>query len=518
MYDLTPSERANKTALLLVNERYSKQLAPFVKSSKTRLTYVSDQVEKLVGDVCQETGADYDRILLAFNTHLADILDAVLKNPGNAKREELSQPNLDEPFALNNGPTSTDGLEGIVDADVLDRGEVVDAGRAEALEPDARVDLDAETAAPGAPTEVEHKTTCFRCGGDIADHLSKRASVVCVTCTADLRNLAVKTAYPSDDTSTGWGAAAPAPGVQEAPVANPNMPYTCTICGQEGSADEVRSHINRDHADVLQRQDGNSTENMGQDNLGIPESISHKQADMFDEYACPRCGGTVTPENDTQDVHAECAKCGAVYDAYEWPELEKKADVPRAEDAAEVGPLPENPGDRFDDYVQRLAETAAARKFSMPTDEDIHSIASQSGASPDDVKNQLICTAVFGDNVAVNGQLGGDPTPPEGYEEIAAQGLSGQLPTHDAVVPTDLVITTVANEMNMSADLAYNMVKDKYGADLPDKYHASISGQVHYYLPTEIAGNQQQQVDPQTGPAAPPAPQVQPQRPLAPTQ
>lgn len=461
MWDLTASEQANRAALLIVNERYNRQLAPFVKGKQARLSYVRTELDHIIAGVCLETGANSEFVTEEFNKHLA-VLDAVLKNPGNLKREELTSPAADEPYSRNLRPNSDEGREGIIDADVMDGGEVPGAGREDAVTPDARVDLGQETADPDGPTEVEGLTTssCVRCG----EQKTSSISPVCKECNSAL----LKLAYPDDDPSTGFGAGAPEPGVQEAPAVNPNMPYACTICGQEGSADDIRAHIQRDHADVLQRQDEMSTENMGQDNNGVSQQLQSK-----------------------------------------WV----LSDVPQHEDAAEIQPLPQNPGDRFDDYVQRLAETAAARKFSQPSDEDIHSISSQVGGSPDEVKNNLVTVAVFGDNVAVNGKLGGDPTPPEGYEEISAQGLSGQQPTHDALVPTDLVVTTVANDMNMSHDLAYQQVKDKYGADLPETYHASISGQVHYYLPSGMAGNQPPTSD-ETGPAAAPAPQVQQGQPM----
>jgi len=522
LYDLTVSERANKSALLLVNERYSTQLAPFVKNSKARLTYVQADLQRIIEAVCEETGADPEWVTERFSV-IAPVLE---KSP--AKHEDLTNPDPNSPYATNLDPDSQVGREGILEADVTDRGEVPGAGLAESMTPGARVDLNDETADPKGETEVDYKTTnlkeamtardfvaiagilaqnnadenlinsfadmlqgtnplfdrdrfiaaaqgsplsgrdaprmmsCFRCGTDLAKTSS---STVCETCTQELTKLAVP-APPGTDGSNGIGAGAPAPGLQEefAPPANPNVPYVCQLCGREGNREEILTHINREHADVLNKQQQDmSTENMGQDDLGVT-------------------GG-------------------------------KTADVPRNEDAAEVQPLPENPGDKFDDYVQKLAETAAARKFSQLTDEDIHSIASQVGQSPDDVKNSVKCVAVFGDQVAVNGQLGGDPAPPEGYEEISVQGLSGQQPSHDALVPTDLILTAVADQMNMSKDLAYNMVKDKYGADLPDKYHASVGGQVHYYLPTDMAGNQQQQQqNPQVGPTAPPAPVAQPQQ------
>jgi len=590
MYDLTASEKANKIALLLVHERYSKQLAPFVKNSKTRYDYVQDTVAKIINEICKETGADVDWVTDRFSA-----LDAVLVDNKNVKHEELdSKP--DGPYTTNSEAT----IEGIKSTDVADRGDVPGAGREEALKADATQDLNEETASETGETEVDNKTaallkeamtsrdfrliagilaqtgadqnmieafaqalgqtnpmfdyerfvaaaqgspmsgrdapgyrpySCFRCGDELDETVKN--SKVCLSCNHELLKLALPQPDGTDGTM-GIGAGAEGPGVQELPQpVNPNIPYACKICGAEGEQEEILAHINRDHADVLQRQQEMSTDNMGQDNLGVTAPLASTK-----ELPVPlqgTLGWEKWPSNnellqrvaELLETHPEIAtELEALIQQLGITPTAKTADVPQPTDqSAEVQPLPENPGDRFDEYVQRLAETAAARKFSQLTDEDIHSISSQIAQSPDDIKNAIKIVAVFGDQVGVNGQLGGDPSAPEGYEEVPAQGLSGQQNTHDALVPTDLILQQVASDLNMSPDLAYNMVKDKYGADLPDKYHASISGQVHYYLPSGMAMNQQQPQNPEVGPAAPPASQLQPmqqpmqqpQKPMQPT-
>jgi hypothetical protein len=152
-----------------------------------------------------------------------------------------------------------------------------------------------------------------------------------------------------------------------------------------------------------------------------------------------------------------------------------------------------------------LAQRAAARHFSLSSEEQIQSIASQLGVPADEVRNSLVSIATFGNYVGVNGELGGESNPPEGYEAVSVQGLGND--PHQALVPTDLVVTKVAEDMNLEQSLAYNMIRDKYGADLPEQYHAQVQGQQQFYLPTELAQNQMQQqqaqppTDPNVGPA-----------------
>lgn len=544
---LEATDLANKSALLLVHDRYAAQIAPFVKGKVARLAYVRNDIKRIVEAACEEQGADVEWVTARFDAFLADSIPVLVEDK-KVKHEELTNPDPESPYSEFLDSNTPEAHEGIEETDVMDSGDVPGAGLEEALEPDARVDLSTES-------------HCFRC----SQPLEKSSSIVCESCTEELKKVG---APLGEEESYGEGESGLADAEDQQP-GNPNMPYVCTLCGREGSADEIYAHINQDHADVLKRKD-ESEDNMGQDNLGVqtpmqsstkegrplwllkqrgdyttwPDDVREKTRGLFDQehpmsghfndveavinalragdtngalYTANLLANNGNPNNpwagmNAQDIIDAIAQNARLTST-------KEADVPPDPDAAQVEPLPDNPGDRFDDYVQKLAETAAARKFSQLSDEDIHSIASQIGASPDDVKSNIQVVAVFGDQVGVNGQLGADPTPPQGYEEISAQGLSGQQDTHEALVPVDLVIQTVANDMNMTPDLAYNMVKDKYGADLPDKYHASISGQVHYYLPTDLAGNQQpqeqqpqpQQTQQQVGPATQPAPQLQTQ-------
>jgi hypothetical protein len=140
------------------------------------------------------------------------------------------------------------------------------------------------------------------------------------------------------------------------------------------------------------------------------------------------------------------------------------------------------------------------------------------GSDADTIRQSLYATAAFGKYTAVNGQIGESAKLPQNYQEI---NMGGQVNPQQALVPTDVVVQKVADEMGMSKDLVYNMVRDKYGADLPDKYHASVSGEHHFYLPQEIAANQVEQPQQQQPPApAPPAPDpsqgmgMPPQQPL----
>lgn len=296
--------------------------------------------------------------------------------------------------------------------------------------------------------DVMQKASCFRCEREF---LSKVATPVCHECTEELKKTADAAWPDADSRGTGTGLAEPAdPNI--APV-DDNMLYVCQLCGQQDQRDALVAHVQQAHADVLQRQQ--------QEEFGRQPLQTFPQA------------STKTAEED---------------------------------EPAEVEPLPESPGDRFEEHVQALANRAAARKFSMPDEELIHSIASQTGQSPEDVKQNLVAVAMFGDDVGVNGEIGGDPTAPEGYEEVSMQQGGGSN-NQQAVVPTDLVISKVAEEMNMEPDLAYNQIRDRYGADLPDKYHAQVTGEIHYYLPSQMAGNQMQQqpTDPNVGPTLQPA-------------
>jgi hypothetical protein len=78
-------DAANKAALLLVNDRFNAQLAPFIKGSASRLTYVRGDIERIINEVCAEMDADHEYVSSRFEEHLS----AAILNKDHAKREKL---------------------------------------------------------------------------------------------------------------------------------------------------------------------------------------------------------------------------------------------------------------------------------------------------------------------------------------------------------------------------------------------------------------------------------------------
>jgi hypothetical protein len=555
---LEATERANKAALLLAHERYVAQYAPFVKGQSTRLAYLAPQISRMLEEVTKETNADLD--------YVAERFEDYLKESVKQKHDPKGLPDVLE--------TSDEaGLEGIVKTDPMDRGEVPGAGREEALDNIPKQDLGEYSQKLScvrcSKDFAAKKTTavCLDCaksihklayGDDLAftgedmyeaygengpdeddmdalnhmwdkdlgerimaiqDQLSTEEDPQIrddlfrelgeLTFKRDTANGQLADEFDQDDQAEydqeeyaerglrggkvhndflaeadrvyaaikerlsdntldvgGYGTGV-ADGTENlVQPTNPNMPFVCTICGHQGSRDEMLAHVQQDHSDVLQRQQQGQPQQQ-------PSQLPQTQ-----------------------------------------PMVSKTAVVPDTEDSAKVEPLPTSPVDQFDEYVQDLANRAAARQFSMLSEDLIHSLSSQLGVGEDEIRNSAQVTAIFGDYVGVNGEVGSDPSPPEGYEEVSTNS-QGQMDGRSALIPTDLLIAKVADDLNLEHDLAYNQIRDSMGADLPPKWNASVKGEQHIYLPTEIAGNQQQQqVDPEVGPTAPTAvqPQQQPQQ------
>lgn len=458
MHELLAQDRANKSALLIVHEKWNVELQPFVKNSKSRLAYVETQLDEILARAAADTGADVLWLKQRFDAYIADTVEGLPP----AKFEE------------------GDPLEGtdVKDDDVQNLGETEGAGREEALDPPdlEHQDLadssgttgEVDSGLPGSKSKVVtagQTEECVRCGKNLNPVVAKHTPV-CPTCTSELKKLA--------DPGPGFGENYEDTNpesfdyLNERQQVDQNLEYHCTICGEQGTRDDVYSHVQKFH----------------------PDAVANKQQEMM---------GTPLPPQST-------------------PVAAKVADVPVPDvndpNRAEVQPLPENPSDQFDDTIQDLANRAAAQQFSAPADSEIHQIASQLGIDEEQVRQALYATAMFGNHSAANGQLGAQTNVPEGYEEVSLDNLGGQINSHEALVPVDLVVNKVADSMNMEPNLVYQQVRDKYGDDLPDKYHASVSGETHYYLPTELAGNQVQQqqpaYDPNVGPAAPPAPEPAP--------
>jgi hypothetical protein len=166
----------------------------------------------------------------------------------------------------------------------------------------------------------------------------------------------------------------------------------------------------------------------------------------------------------------------------------KEAAPADVQEQAVVEPLPAVPGDNFDDMVQDLADRAAAIQFSTLDEKDLHTLAESLGLGPDDLDGKVQVVAVFDNYTGVNGQLVNKvPDMPPDYQEVQSSVI--RATAHEALVPVDIVVQKVAEQMDMDQDLVYNMIKDKYGADLPDKYHAAVQGEYHFYVPASLAVN-----------------------------
>lgn len=430
-------DRLNRSALLVVNERYLTQLDPWVKNSTARLKYVQKDVARIVGEVVEETGAEFDYVFSAFQERLKD---------------RLAEP---EAVAVK-WVKGDEGLEGVHKDDIVNGGEVEGAGLEEALDPEGHKteDLGSYTKAANLK-DASTWSTCFRCTSSI-NPIWATFSPVCKTCTDEIKLAVGEGMELGQDTED----------TEHKRPSNPEKSelFQCKLCKQEGQLtkgthEELVAHVEDAHEDVLRKE----------------------------------------REGDDSDYTA------------------KVADVPRSqEDVAVAPPKENNPADRFDDIIQDMADSAAAQQFSNPSDEVVNQIASATQQDPQAIKDSLYATATFGKYTGVNGHIDtdGNTVAPEGYGEVPmqAQGQDqgGRIGAHQAIVPVNEVMKHVANEMGMTPELVESMVKDRYGTDLPDKYHASVSGEHHFYLPQEMVANIQE-TPPQQQPVAPVAPPAQPQ-------
>jgi len=508
---LDAQEKANKAALLLAHDRYNVQLSSFVKGSARRLAYVQDKVETLLDECATETGADLDYVRDRFAAFLRESVPSALPEDSYKIKNEPSIEDLNKTDIMEKSEVEGKGIDEALKVDeVIDLGEytlpydrlqptaanlikkamtakdfvliasVLAQNNADPSLVNAFADALAHTnemfsrerfvaAASGSPMSGRDAPRppfdsvagkCVRCGNAVEKIISKQGGMACVKCTVELRQAGSKEADMSWSEQGGQQPNYNDPANGLAAPEDPNMPFVCTICGRSGTKDEILQHVNTDHADVLKRQ------------------------------------------------HDLQVQPGQQPGGYQQPMASKEADVTDGQNPAVVPPLQETPGDHFDDIVQDLAAQAAARHFSLPDEQQIHSIASQLGLPVDEVKNSLVTVATFGNYTGTNGELGGEGNPPDGYEAIQVQSGNGN-DMQQAKIPTNLVVQKVADDMNLEADLAYNMIRDKYGADLPETYHAQVQGQQMFYLPSQMAQNQvqqqpqqpQQPVDPNVGPA-----------------
>lgn len=179
----------------------------------------------------------------------------------------------------------------------------------------------------------------------------------------------------------------------------------------------------------------------------------------------------------------------------------KEAEVPGEDEDIEVPPTDKTPTARFENIAQQIANREAARQFSAASDDEIRAIAERYEVDEDTIRESLVVTATFGEFSAANGNLEGEVSPPEGLGEVDMDELGGVVEAREALVPVNIVVTKVADEMNMEEDLVYNMVRDHHGGVDLDTFHASVTGEHHFYLPLELI---------ERAPAPPETPLAQP--------
>lgn len=435
MFHLLDAEDRANKAALLI--AHERYTTEFAPFVKNaaRLEYAKRDIFMMIDEICGELGADTQKVATRF-------------------LEVLAEHQKMNPDGLPSGKNVKDqeGLEDIKHTDVMDRGDVEGAGLEEALNPDGleKQDLTSEGRVKAYAAEdsgnLKDQTTwkpCFRCGNKL-NPVAAQLSPVCPECTNELRREAVS--WSESEQQAGQ------PDAVTAPV-NPNQQFQCVLCvknGQmfTGTREQVMQHVEQAHADEVQ-QSNQIPQAPAQP--GTPQTFSRKQA-----------------ERDEVTV-----------------------DEPNAA----------TPADRFDDLIQQIADRAAARQFSQPDEDEVRAIAEQYGLDESEVRDNLTMVATFGTHTAKDGELVAEDQDGvfgmEGYTEV--QNVGGRVESHEALIPVDIAIAKVADEMNMERNLVYNMVRDKYGADLPDKYHASVSGEHHFYLPQTLIGEQNE-----VGPSANP--------------
>lgn len=227
----------------------------------------------------------------------------------------------------------------------------------------------------------------------------------------------------------------PVPNQQYMVPADPNARMECTYCQAkgmhyEGTPDEINKHITANHQNELMQQRMQPPQNL--------QPMAFKVAEIAEEES-----PTTTDQNGS------------------------------------------NPSHHFDDVIQEMADRAAAQQFSKIDDDEIQQIASRYGLDPAQVRESVLVTATFGNFTAANGDLS-DKELPDGYTEVEMEGMGGTVESHDAQVPVQLAVDKVAQDLQMKPDLVYSELKDSYGADLGDQYHASVSGEHRFYLPSNM--------------------------------
>lgn len=460
-----------RSAVVLAKIRYDEQLAPFVRESRARLesTLVRTELDRIIKECASEVGANEDVVAKRFLTMLSDVVLPVTQ-PETVNVTDLGA-GPSEPSVKN----TEEKPEPQATTDVKDHGVV----------------LQDEIENPGKIIDL-YKMSCFRC--ETNDH--EENSPLCADCEASILLeagvtpdfLAGKTADMAGTPAGGYSqnSTAPVPGGQQGVVGpqqpmtplNPNSPYQCNVCGYTGNFHDVQTHI-------MQASD--------------PQHMQAKQ------------NGTVNPSGGPQQQ--QMASVGGLT----WTKQADEEDGSGSayednihKDEVKVDPAQQqaNPKTHFEQIIQTMANRAAARSLSTPSEKTIQSVAQAYGLDPEQVKSSLFITATFGDYSFTNGQAG-QQQPPQGYVPLNLDGKQGQDSGHEVVVPVIPAVRKTADDLGMDENSVYSSVKDNMGADLSDDYHVTAQGQYTLYVPSALmdqATNHPQPAPPADQSAAPQGP------------
>jgi hypothetical protein len=468
---LTESQDRNRAGAILAIERFQTQLAPFVKRSSRRLAYVETEVLRIIAEVVNETGGDYEYI---DNRLRAAIADAVLAPSFEKFPIEPPFPEGQRGGNPLEKAIKGEGWQPDATTDIYDLEPVLDE---EARTPDAKVDLGDSTAPDSGVGERDYKTTaysaedagdpkdestwkpCFRCQKGL-NPVVAQFSPVCSDCTEELTRHSVD----SYDTQTTDATLPPAQTVPNPPV-DSEIPYKCNGCERAGQEQvfptkkEALEHAQScPNVQELMSQTMYARRKLAQPPMGGPPPGGAPPGGMPN----PNVGPTPQPA----------------------------PQAPQPQEPVQVGEgLDSSPSDQFEDVVKHLAERTTAIQHSTPPPDLIKQLAQRYGLDEHTLGQSLKIIATIGDVTAVNGQIGGDEST-DGLQEIT--DVDGHISNQEVQVPSDLAIGQVAEDTGTNARLVQQMVQDHFGGvDLPDQFHTSVSGQVRYFLPPQMTGVQE---------------------------
>jgi hypothetical protein len=538
---------ANKTGVLLARTRFNEQIRPFIKGSKERLAFVDTEIERIVAECALEAGADLEYV----NGHLRAIIadevavtkpqstplefspeeqkegtpppkwdpakvnpepnavtdvmdhepvledearnaDAQLDlNENTQKSSEFDPdtgygeqravdegkdpgPDLDDPtlgvdvqrFQQELAKMSTEELHELLNSSKLNLAaeemvwQEIDTRGEGREEPDIHgpefdyprgVSVVQATSVEEAGDLLDKDTwkQCFSCENKL-NPIEAQVGPVCSDCNAELTGKKKVVSQPSGYTQPTQAPSVVAP--PTAPSQSPQQLVKCNICSQTFPADQMQQHM--------------------QDYANDP---NHQQAAQTMQMA---------PGYQVARV-AQDDPASATSPSTSLPDEPVKVDDDR-----------NDPVDNFDEIVQDLADKAAAKQFSTPDKDIIQSIAEQNGVDPAEVQRHLVCVTTFGNYSASNGEVGDAIPNTEGLTEVDPTGDGGRIEAHEALVPVDLAVRRVAEQNRMSPEDIYATLRDSFGDDLSDKYHASVSGERRYFLPSNLV-NTSEETQPQ---------------------